>query len=207
MKEIEIKTILIEYLISETDIAIGSEVPFLFGSRRADLITITGETATAYEIKSENDSINRLDYQIESYKSYFDFCYIVCEKNNLSAVRKKISKSIGILLADRHGIKKIRTSKNFKKLDKNALASTLNVKTLREITKDKNARSKYELCKLTSKRLNLQEIKKISRQNLSNRYIYSYQLLKNDISNKINSDDILTITRMPPNILVSKPKH
>ncbi|HCB2440337.1 TPA: sce7726 family protein, partial [Escherichia coli] len=97
MKEIDIKLKIVEFLLNSepADTYLAAEVRFSFGSRRADIVSISSDIATVYEIKSEKDSVERLVYQIDSYKEYFDYCYIVCVNQNLDAVRKKISTNVG----------------------------------------------------------------------------------------------------------------
>ncbi len=90
MKEIDIKLKIVEFLLNSepADTYLAAEVRFSFGSRRADIVSISSDIATVYEIKVKN-SVERLVYQIDSYKEYFDYCYIVCVNQNLDAVRKK----------------------------------------------------------------------------------------------------------------------
>ena len=73
-----IKTRLIDYLLEnyETEI-IGLEVPYLFGYRRADLVTIIDNKTIAFEIKSELDSLSKLPAQIGDYIDVFNEVYVV----------------------------------------------------------------------------------------------------------------------------------
>lgn len=93
MKEIDIKLKIVEFLLNSepADTYLAAEVRFSFGSRRADIVSVSSDIATVYEIKSEKDSVERLVYQIDSYKEYFDYCYIVCVDKNLDAVRRKLA--------------------------------------------------------------------------------------------------------------------
>lgn len=199
MKEIEIKALLVEYLLKkDREITLGAEVPFIFGTRRADIISIKNETAIAFEIKSARDTTDRLAYQIESYKSYFDKCYIVCEASNLRKIRKIINKEIGLLVVENLSIKEIRKSKTFKRLNKYTLASTIPTSILKSMHKGKIPRAKVDLCHSISSQINLDKIRKLSRENLQQRYQQQTSLLKMDTIEKINSDDIITISRLTP---------
>lgn len=203
MKEIEIKKLLVKHVLSlYKDVTVGAEVPFNYGSRRADLISIHGGKATAYEIKGSGDTVERLSYQIKSYKEYFDFCFIVCEKSNLQQVRKVVGHEIGILVTTSEGITQIRKSKLFKRHDKESLASTLASSTLKRLAKTKSLRSKHELGKEVSYLYPIETIRNLAREELNNRYAVVTNLLKQDTEKVINSDDILTITRMPPSELI-----
>lgn len=203
MKEIEIKKLLVKHVLSlYKDVTVGAEVPFNYGSRRADVISIHNGMATAYEIKGAGDTIERLSYQIKSYKDYFDFCFIVCEKSNLQQIRKVVGQEIGILVATTEGITQLRKSKLFKRHDKESLASTLASSTLKRLVNRKSLRSKHELGKEVGCLYPVETIRNLARDELNNRYSVVTNLLKQDTEKEINSDDILTITRMPPNELI-----
>jgi len=206
MKELQIKTQLVEYLIEQNnDIILGAEVPFQYGSRRADIISLSTDIASVYEIKGAGDSTIRLEYQIKSYKKYFDYCFIVCEESNLNQVRKAIKNEVGLLVISLDGqIRQIRKSRQFKRLDKEVLASTLPVTLLKKNVSDKKLRSQHELCEAIAKKMSLIEIKGVSRNNLTSRYRQMSDLLKNETLKKITSDDIMTITNRPPNALIKR---
>lgn len=202
MKEIQIKTLLVEHLLKyHDDIIIGSEVAFQFGSRRADIISIINDTAIAYEIKGVSDSVERLEYQMKSYKLYFDYCYVVCEKNNLTTIRKNIRKEVGIMVIQNEEIKQVRKPKRFKKHNKCYLASTLPITELRKYIKSGKYRSKHDLCIALAVELSSEEIRKLSRNNLKLKYQAQTNLLRRDILCKVHSDDIVTISRSSPGTL------
>jgi len=203
MKELQIKAYLVEYLLKKNrEITLGAEVPFQYGSRRADIISISSEISIAYEIKGSGDSTIRLDYQIDSYKKYFDYCFIVCEESNLKQIRKVIGKEVGLLVVSLDGsIKQVRKSKQFMRLNKEILASTLAVTLLKKYVNNKKLRSQHELCEALSKQMTLAGIKSISRYNLATRYSQLSNLLKRETLTKITPDDIMTITNRAPSAL------
>lgn len=204
MKEHQIKSLLISHLLENTPGSIlGSEVPFLFGSRRADIISIRNEIATAFEIKSAQDSLEKLEYQIDSYKCYFDYCFIVCEKTNLTQIRKIIKKDIGIILVDAHSnIEFIRKSKQFKLHDKISLASTIPTEILKKMSGNSSIRTKIKLCEAISQNFSLPFIRNSSRKYLLQAYYTRTQLLKSEVGKHITADDIITITRSIPEFYV-----
>lgn len=204
MKELQIKTRLVKFLLDQSkSVTLGSEVPFQSGSRRADLVSIEGNIATAFEIKGAEDTTERLYYQIESYKKYFDYCYIVCESSNLEKVRASIGKDIGIFLVSEKKIeKRVRQSKQFKRHDKLTLISTIPTPELRKIAGSNFFRSKQELCEHISNSKSLSEIRTLSRKYLDDRYLQLTNMLRGETLEEINPDDILTITRMPPDSLI-----
>lgn len=197
MKEYEVKIKLTEYLLNNIkNNIIGSEFRFDFGSRRADIITLCDGVATAFEIKTSGDNVNRLPQQIYGYKKYFDYCFIVCELKNIDSVRKVISKDIGLIVVDGMQVTLIRKSKNFKRHDKVMLASTLNIKEIREVIKVGKL-SKMELCQKISDGFNLSDIRSMSRCSLEKRMKAPFETFVNEKGNSITRDDLMTLNRMP----------
>ncbi|MDG0798632.1 sce7726 family protein [Pectobacterium punjabense] len=199
MKELAIKLKLIDFLVknSSNELILGSEVRFNFGSRRADIVSLEEKIATVYEIKSAGDSIERLANQIDNYKEYFDYCYIVCVDENISSVRKKISKSIGIIKVSESSVIFIRKARKFIQHSKISLSSTLPLKLLKKNSINKNIKSKFELCLDISKRHKTDEIRLISREKLKESLENRYSLFLSEVGEIITPDDMLTLTRMP----------
>ncbi|MBK0091356.1 sce7726 family protein [Erwinia sp. S59] len=197
MKEIEIKKILIESLVTHANNVIGSEFRFDFGTRRADVISISEGKITAYEIKGAGDNTDRLENQIESYKKYFDQCFVVCEKSNIDIIRKKTPRSVGILLVEGKFVKQVRKPYQIKSHDKIALASTIDIRLLRKLVTTKKLKSKHELCQHLSKQISLDEMRIISRSEAFKKIIIPFETFLKEVGEEIHSDDILTLTRMP----------
>ncbi len=202
MTELEIKKLLVSYFLRKYErFIVGSEFSFQFGERRVDLALLNAGDLTAFEIKGSRDNVSRLSYQIESYKSFFDFCYVVCERSNLDEIRASIPKSIGILLAGNGEISHIRQSKRFKRHDKMVLASALNVQKLITLAKGSNLKSKQELCQYLSKNFTLESLRKLSRADFDERYRVASRLMKQETTQNVTSDDIYTITKKAPTSL------
>ncbi|SUB66863.1 sce7726 family protein [Photobacterium damselae] len=202
MTELEIKKLLVRYFLEKYEnFVVGSEFSFQFGERRADLALLKSGHLTAFEIKGARDTVSRLSYQIESYKKFFDFCFVVCEPSNLAEVRATISKDIGILIAESSGITYIRQSKQFKRHDKRVLSSALSVQKLNALSKGCNLRSKHELCEYVSKNNTLALLRQLSRVDFNERYEVASKLLKQETTFHLTSDDIYTITKKAPSLL------
>ncbi len=85
---------------------------FRVGGCKADLAILNG-TATVYEIKSERDSLSRLEHQIETYKQFFAAVYVIAGDNHLEGIRSIASKDVGILrLSPRHQISTLRAARD-----------------------------------------------------------------------------------------------
>jgi hypothetical protein len=81
---------------------------FRVGECKADLAILNG-TATVYEIKSERDSLARLERQVRTYASVFARVYVIAADSHVDAVTKTVPEEVGILcLNRRHRISTIR---------------------------------------------------------------------------------------------------
>lgn len=81
---------------------------FRAGACKADVVVLNG-TATAYEIKSERDTLSRLKNQIENYKKVFARTFIITSEDQAEAVASSTSPEIGVLyLNKRNSISTIR---------------------------------------------------------------------------------------------------
>lgn len=77
---------------------------FRTGSCKADLVILNG-TATVYEIKSERDSLSRLERQLEAYRRVFPSVFVIAGENHVAAVMDLVGSDDGILqLSRRHQI-------------------------------------------------------------------------------------------------------
>ena len=67
---------------------------------KADAVVLNG-TSHVYEIKSEVDSFDRLEDQLNAYQKIFDYITVVTSQNQYNLVNERIPNSVGILvLAD-----------------------------------------------------------------------------------------------------------
>lgn len=71
------------------------------GSCKADVVVLNG-TSTAYEIKSERDSLSRLWNQVDNYRRVFAKVNVVVSRSHLSKVSQSVPDDVGIIsLSDR----------------------------------------------------------------------------------------------------------
>ena len=75
---------------------------FRVGTCRADLAILNG-TATAYEIKSERDSLQRLQRQLASYEAVFPKVYVIAAADHVSEVMNRTSPNVGVMRLDQRG--------------------------------------------------------------------------------------------------------
>ncbi len=199
MKEIDLKIALLKYLISRyPDAIVGAEVSYLFGSRRADMVMLYEDKMTVYEIKTENDSIARLNGQINDYKNFFDCCYVVGESTNITAIRRVVSNSVGIMCVTNGQVEVIRESRLFKKQQKITLSSIFGIERLKSLSGSAKKASQIELAKKVAKKFSLPELKAEVRRYLISQYGPRFSMLLSEIEQEITADDIKTITQKMP---------
>lgn len=77
------------------------------GESRADIAVVNG-LMIGYEIKSDSDSLYRLEEQIKSYNAIFDELNIIVGTRHIKNIHKHLPKWWGIIIADkgpRHAVK------------------------------------------------------------------------------------------------------
>ncbi len=85
---------------------------FRAGSCNADLVILNG-TATVYEIKSERDSLTRLEHQVENYKRVFAKVNVISSEEHIDGILKAVPEDVGIMcLTKRYQIKTMREALN-----------------------------------------------------------------------------------------------
>ncbi|WP_316190375.1 sce7726 family protein [Bradyrhizobium sp. SZCCHNS2096] len=81
---------------------------FRAGTCKADLVILNG-TASVYEIKSERDSLDRLENQIESYRKVFATINVIAGESHVAKIQQLVPKEVGIMsLSRRYQISTIR---------------------------------------------------------------------------------------------------
>src|ERR1035438_795069 len=73
---------------------------FRVGECKADLAILNG-TATVYEIKSERDSLSRLERQVASYGPVFAKVYVIAAESHVHAVARTVPDFVGIMQLNR----------------------------------------------------------------------------------------------------------
>lgn len=85
---------------------------FRAGGCKADISILNG-TTTVFEIKSERDSLARLERQIQNYKRVFASVVVIVGENHVGTVLKETSSDIGVMrLSKRYHISVEREAAN-----------------------------------------------------------------------------------------------
>ena len=83
---------------------------FRVQDRKADVVVING-TSNVYEIKTERDSLRRLEKQVTTYRLVFANINVIVGMNHLETVLSTVPESVGVLLlSDRYQISTVRES-------------------------------------------------------------------------------------------------
>jgi hypothetical protein len=81
---------------------------FRVGDCKADIAILNG-TATVYEVKSERDSLARLERQIRAYSTVFARIFVIAAESHVDAVIASVPDNVGVLrLNRRHQISTVR---------------------------------------------------------------------------------------------------
>lgn len=73
---------------------------FRTGNSKADLVILNG-TATVYEIKSERDSLVRLEKQVSDYQKVFAKIYVIAGADHIDGVANLVPDRVGIMCLKR----------------------------------------------------------------------------------------------------------
>lgn len=132
MKDIDIRKSLktgpLKKYVSDSNSLVLDEFNISLGLVRADIAVVNG-VLHGIEIKSEKDTLKRLDNQLTEYKKFFEYITVVtCEKFQ-DKIEKSIPEKCGILVAKIENnkviFKKIREAKKNYEIDKLCLVKSL----------------------------------------------------------------------------------
>tara|TARA_R110000824_G_scaffold272369_1_gene460885 strand:- start:2183 stop:3070 length:888 start_codon:yes stop_codon:yes gene_type:complete len=109
---------------------------FRVGSCKADVVILNG-TSTVYEIKSERDSLSRLERQVESYLTVFEYVNVIAGENHIEGVMDTVPEMVGVLkLSDKFQISTVREAKqDLSTLSSSAIFDAINMAEAKEILK------------------------------------------------------------------------
>lgn len=197
MKADELKCLLIDYLLElyPDCLLIGSEIPYLSRKRWVDILLITKERELiAFEIKSDIDTLNRLEGQIRDAEKTFNQVYIVFStKFKDKKLEFPYSKNVGYIYIDKKEQNIIRKSKNISRLSKYNLCFFLWKSDLNKYFKDKSL-SVEKMREIFIKSNTIKDIKNCVIDVLLLRYKKRFQFFKNDRSKKTILADLHNLT-------------
>ena len=144
MKDIDIrnglKNTLLKKYVDDSESFLIDEFNVSLGVVRADIALFNG-VMHAYEIKSECDTLKRLDNQIYEYNKFFEYVTVVSCEKFMNRVLESVPENCGLILAkngkDGVKFKQVRKAKKNKGIDKICLAKALWKDEMIEILENK----------------------------------------------------------------------
>lgn len=108
--------------------------------RRADLVVITKQSMVAFEIKSERDSLKRLEAQVKTYSQYFDKVIVVADRKHMKNIVHVLPRNIGIWEFNQNDLKETQRGRKqpFKAEKKESLLKLLTVSELLQLARKNN---------------------------------------------------------------------
>lgn len=130
----DIRTLLLKRLNSYKNCHVYEEMTVPSGKARADLVAVNGHI-TAYEIKSDYDSLNRLTSQIEEYESNFEKNFIVVGEKYSKKVQDIVPNHWGVVIVSgkTHEKLKIRFMRQAKLNPNISFSNVLNLLTATQV--------------------------------------------------------------------------
>lgn len=186
-----IKALVIDlYIKEEKNILIGNEVMYGIKRKVVDLLILSNNRLIAIEIKGDNDSLKRIEEQVEEYKKIFDYVIICTTDVHLKKLENVLSKDIGIYLVREDKIIKIKKPLLQKKRDKSEMLHTINTKYLKQLSnKNMHSLNSDEIRSYYSQK-SIEKIHQILYFYLSIKLEYKYKIFMSDRGKYTLIDDI-----------------
>ncbi|WP_167879876.1 sce7726 family protein, partial [Leptospira levettii] len=191
----DLKIQLLNFLLKKTTkwVFLASEVPFLSMSRFIDLCAGTTRRTYAFEVKSDKDSLVRLNGQLKDMLQSFDYVIVVTTEKHVKNVLKNTPKKVGVYISNGIHLKVLRKPKLNEKLNSISVLSFILkselIKAYRSLLPNLNINA-FEVRKIIAKNINQKEIVKLKRIALKNKYERRTEVFLKEIGNKITGDDL-----------------
>ena len=177
----------VKTFISDSSTKVIHEMDVCTGSSRIDVTVINGKIH-GYEIKSEQDTLERLSSQVESYNKIFDTVTIVTGEKHIDKVTNIVPEWWGIYYVtskkNNLELKRKRQSRINNSIDILQVTQLLwkdeltEILALHGIQKGIKSKTRFALGEMAVNNINPQEIKDYVRQALKNRTTWRADLLQ-----------------------------
>lgn len=167
-------------------------------ARRIDLAITVNDKLIGYEIKSEADSLTRLNGQLETYLEYFDKIILVIDSKFIPLLKTPLPKNVGLWEVQSASIK-IRKKGCYKTASKYKLVDFLDIPDLKNIIKEKKPLQNNSNRQELEKQAYLSSAKKIRNgvlTTLERKYRASTdRFIRNVKDNKVEISDLQLLSR------------
>ncbi|MEZ9073151.1 sce7726 family protein [Vibrio splendidus] len=198
--EIDIKSLVLNYLIEKKVVGSAELVinEFTYGnfSRRVDLAFIKNNEIYGIEIKSEFDSLARLDGQVQEYLKVFDKVIVVVATKHLESAVKIIPDTVALWQVTSSGLKVVRRGKKVKIKDKSTFIDLMRVTDLVKLSRVSGLNYKLKnRQELAGEVVDLptSKLREAAFNALSSRYSAGVNLFFNSVKNRKVENQDLTI--------------
>ncbi len=200
--EIDIKSLVLNYLfekqiIRNDDLVINE---FTYGnfSRRIDLAFIKNNEIYGIEIKSEFDTLNRLDGQVKEYLKVFDKVIVVVATKHLNHALELLPESVALWEFNGERLKVVRRGKKIKIRDKSIFIDLMRVTDLIKVSNyfglKYEAKNRHELSKVVAN-LPTNKLREAAFTALFRRYSDGVSLFFNNVKHrKVENSDLTTLS-------------
>lgn len=195
--EADIKAMLLEHLLGKRAISnntvVINELTIDNFARRVDLVTVDHKHLYAYEIKSEADSLYRLEDQVGHYLRFFDKVTIVAAPKHIDNIVKIVPSDVCVMQVTAKGFKVIQRGRTKADQCKTDLLKLMTAADLRKLSSrvsanvEKNNRAGLESALLSSA---TSTIRKAAIQSLVQRYEDSSRTFWSNIKDSIYAEQI-----------------
>lgn len=110
---------------------VGSEVMYGSSRRVADIVFISQGRSYAIEIKSEFDTISRLEGQLEEYQTLFDYIIVFSAPNHLRNIASILPSFMGLYCITDEGIQMIQREKRNRQVKKSEMLISIPSSTVK----------------------------------------------------------------------------
>ncbi len=150
-----LKALTLNYLIDKNMInegdAISNEYALRSSARRADLVVSKGKELWAFEIKSEADSLTRLNGQVTTYLEHFDKVVVVAASKHIANIRDEVPHEVAIWEVRNSKVVIVQRGKKRLVANANSLTSLIRLPKLRSLM------SRYDCSIKSTKRKDIEE--------------------------------------------------
>ncbi|WP_349972369.1 sce7726 family protein [Pseudomonas caspiana] len=163
MDEKEIKAMVLDRLLQTGQIGASSlvfnEMHLAKKNRRIDLGYVRLEEMIAIEVKSEKDSLFRLEGQVLEYRKYFDRVVVVAAPKFSAAVMTLVDDDVAVWEVSSCGIRVVRRGRLIKESSKNDYLSLMTKREVSQVAKKLDIAAE----KFAMYELKIEVLKKISK--------------------------------------------
>lgn len=189
----------IDYLISLEDKNlnfVACEVKILNFTRRIDVLLSKGKSLISIEIKSDRDSLRRLDGQIIDMNKVSHRTYVACTNRHLKEAKKICPQNIGQILINEGGVKLIKEARPRKKLNKKSIIECFQVEEMKiHFDTGKNYLNRYQIINKIMSTYSLEEITDIYIDMMNQKYKPRFEEFMKNRGAITIIDDLQILTR------------